>query len=70
MNNTSYHSMNLHDFAYFGVPIIAYVKPVTVKGTRNFQLCSANGTPLETLPSEARATRAAYERNLLPVVVH
>lgn len=70
MDNTSYHTMNTRDFAKFGVPIIAYVKPVTIKGHTTFALHSADGTRLEMQESEAMATRAAHMRNLLPVVVH
>lgn len=66
----SYQSMTIQDFARFGVPVIAYVKPVELKGHRFFALYSADGTRLGTEDTEMGATRAAHERNLLPVIVH
>lgn len=65
-----YHSMPLNDFAHFGVPIIAYVKPINVEGERIFALYSADGKHLDTSKTEREATMAAHARNLLPVIVH
>lgn len=66
----TYQSMTMQDFAHFGVPIIAYVKPIEHDGMRLFELYSADGICLGTEDTEMGATRAAHERNLLPVVVH
>jgi len=62
--------MGAHDFAMFGVPVVAYVKPVSIGGHRAFSLHSADGTPLEMLETEDLAALSAHQRNLLPVVVH
>ncbi|HEY8963144.1 MAG TPA: hypothetical protein VIN59_01645 [Alphaproteobacteria bacterium] len=62
--------MGVQDFANFGVPIVAYVKPVDVDGHRAFALMTADGNEIETLATEDMAAISAHKRNLLPVVVH
>lgn len=63
--------MGVQDFASFGVPIVAYVKPIIDdEGHRVFSLHNADGSQIETLATEDMAAISAHRRNLLPVVVH
>jgi len=62
--------MGVQDFASFGVPIVAYVKPLDIGGHKAFGLYNADGTQIETLETEDMAAISAHRRNLMPVVVH
>jgi len=70
MENKDYKIMGVRDFASFGVPVVAYVKPLDVDGHKAFGLFSADGIQIETVATEDMAAISAHRRNLLPVVVH
>ena len=70
MENKEFKIMGVQDFAAFGVPVVAYVKPLDIDGHRAFGLFNADGTQIETLATEDMAAISAHRRNLLPVVVH
>jgi len=70
LNEKDIKVMGVQDFVNFGVPVVAYVKPVFLDGHKAFTLFNADGTEIETLDSEDKAAISAHRRNLLPVVVH
>lgn len=62
--------LEIVDFASFGLPVVAYVKPVNIGGTDAFSLHAADGTLLSLSEDENLAAMDARKRNLLPVMVH
>ena len=70
LQQKNFRMMGVQDFADFGVPIVAYVKPVFLDGHKAFGLFNADGSQIETLATEDMAAISAHRRNLMPVVVH
>jgi hypothetical protein len=63
--------MTAEDFANFGAPVLAYVRPVeTAEGIAAFGIFSASGMQLGIAPERELAFAAARQHELEPVSLH
>ncbi|MBI1206258.1 MAG: DUF1150 family protein [Azospirillum sp.] len=72
MNTSQTHRAQLStkDFAAFGVDLVAYIKPVTVKGATSYAIHAADGTPLTILHERDAAYATVRQHEMEPVSVH
>ncbi len=73
-NNTIFvnalKELSAQDWANFGVNDLAYVKPVTLEGEKQYSIHAANGEPLAVMETQATAQAAVVQNSLEPVSVH
>jgi hypothetical protein len=62
--------MSVSDFAAFGAPVVAYIRPVSQNGQRAYAVHGADGTPIAVSRSEALAMVTAKHKDMVPVLVH
>lgn len=51
-----------HDFRFFGMGHLAYIRPVRVDGQNRYAICGADGTPLSVVDT-AQEAREIIMRN-------
>jgi hypothetical protein len=70
--NTAHNvrSITPKDLAMLGVQDMAYVRTLTVDGTKGYGIFAADGTPLAFTESLALAVAAVRQYDLQPVSVH
>lgn len=56
--------------AMLGVPLIAYVKPVTIDGQTAYEVHAADGSRLAVLPTSEAAIGAAIQNDLEVLSLH
>jgi len=62
--------LSKQDFAAFGVGVVAYVKPIVVKGAMAYSIHAADGSPLSVVPAREVAFAAVRRHDMEPVSVH
>ena len=63
-------SLPIKDFASFGVDLVAYVKPVALKGVTSYVVHAADGTPLTMVPDRDTAFAVVRRHEMSAVSVH
>ena len=69
LNETS-RVMSDHDLAVLGMQIVAYVKPVAVRGATAYSIHAADGTEIAVMDDRDIAVAAIRSHDLEPVCVH
>lgn len=62
--------ITLQEFAHWGMPDLAYIRPVTVNGEKAYAIHAADGTPMALMPDFAVAQAAVLQNDLEPLTVH
>jgi hypothetical protein len=62
--------MTANDLTMFGVPDIAYVKPVVVDGNAGYAIHAADGTQMAVIADRDIAFAVVRQNELEPVSVH
>ena len=62
--------MSAHDFTEWGVPHVAYIKPVAVEGRTAYAIFAANGQQVGMADRLDVARAAVLQNDLEPVNVH
>ncbi|MBR9972570.1 DUF1150 family protein [Magnetospirillum sulfuroxidans] len=68
--STALHPMSAADFAAWGMPVLAFVKPIVVDEQTSWAIYAADGTQMGLAPSRAIAFAAIIQHELEPVSVH
>jgi hypothetical protein len=58
------------EFVRWGMPDLAYIRPVIVNGGKAYAIHAADGTPMAVMPDLAVAQAAALQNDLEPLTVH
>lgn len=64
------HALTLEDFRDMGAHVVAYVRPVAMRGKTLYAVHAADGTPLSLVDSEDKALDTIEHHDMEPVRVH
>ncbi|CAK0760464.1 DUF1150 family protein [Azospirillaceae bacterium] len=66
----SQRTLTPKEFVAFGLNVVAFVKPVRIRGVTGYGIFAADGTPLTVLTERETAVAAIRQNNMEPLSVH